>query len=348
MLLEVNHLSTEFKTDMGSVQAVRDVSFTLNSGEVLGIVGESGCGKSAMMRSILGLLSENGQVTGGSIVFDGQEIGRTAFSSEKEYTHKMNTLRGSQIGMVFQDPMTFLNPSLTIGAQIEETILNHNRISRQQAAARALELLKMVGIHDPEQRLKQYPFQLSGGMRQRIIIAIAIANEPKLIIADEPTTALDVTVQAQVLNILKDVCARLKTSIIFITHDLGIIAELADRVAVMYAGKIVEYGQVDEIFYHPQHPYTWGLLQSIPQVNGENKELYAIPGNPPDLHTPPVGDAFYPRNPYALNIDAVLQPPFFKVTNTHYAATWLLDPRAPKVDVPEDIRERYAKWKKHY
>ncbi len=243
--------------------------------------------------------------------------------------------------MIFQDPMTSLNPSMTVGKQITEALHNHNKISKKKAYDQALELLQLVGIPQPERRVKEYPYQFSGGQRQRIGIAIALACDPKILIADEPTTALDTTIQAQILDLLKKIQEKKGTAIIFITHDLGVVANVADKVAVMYAGKIVEIGTVEEIFYHPQHPYTWGLLGSMPTVHMSGEKLYTIPGTPPNLTDKIVGDAFAPRNEFALKIDAEKEPPFFKVTDTHYAATWLLAENAPKVSLPEDIQKRY-------
>lgn len=246
--------------------------------------------------------------------------------------------------MIFQDPMTSLNPTMTVGKQIMEPLIKHQNMSKASAKERAVQLLKLVGIPKPELRIKQYPHQFSGGMRQRVVIAIALACNPKVLIADEPTTALDVTIQAQILELMKDLQKKIDTSIIFITHDLGVVANVADRVAVMYGGKIVEIGTVDEVFYNPQHPYTWGLISSMPSLDAKEEELYAIPGTPPNLLHPPKGDAFAPRNEYAMQIDLEEQPPMFKVSDTHYAATWLLHPDAPKVEPPEAVKSRMRKF----
>ncbi len=332
-ILEVRHLRVSFKTFSGMVQAVRDVSFTLGRGETLALVGESGCGKSATCRTIMRLLAKNAQIEGGEVLFEGENL---LTKSARE----MREIRGAKIAMIFQDPMTALDPTMTIGRQIAETITLHRKVSRAQAKARAIELLGLVGIEEPERRYRQYPHEFSGGQRQRIVIAIALAADPTVLIADEPTTALDVTMQAQILDLLRDIQKRTGASIIFITHDLGVVANMADRVAVMYAGRIIETGTADEVFYDPRHPYTWGLLASMPTLSTDSPTLYAIPGTPPTLIDPAPGDAFAPRNPYALEADMLAEPPMFKVTDTHYAATWLLDPRAPKVEPPDNIRER--------
>lgn len=341
--LEVKDLEISFDTYAGKVRAIRNVSFDLYEGETLAIVGESGSGKSVTTRTIMRLLASNANIDHGSILFNGEDL---VHKSEKQ----MQKIRGKEIAMIFQDPMTSLDPTMTIGKQVAESLLIHNKISKKEAMAAALELLKLVGIPQAEKRLKNYPHQFSGGQRQRIVIAIALICYPKILIADEPTTALDVTIQAQILELLKDIQKKINTSIIFITHDLGVVANVADRVAVMYGGRIVEVGTAEEIFYNPQHPYTWGLLGSMPTLESENERLYAIPGSPPDLLKPPVGDAFYPRNEYALKIDTQQAPPFFEVSPTHKAATWLLAPQAPKVIPPKEIQNRWEKFqeqKKH-
>ncbi|KOY71041.1 ABC transporter ATP-binding protein [Apilactobacillus kunkeei] len=338
-ILEVRNLSINFKTYAGTVQAIRDISFDLKKGETLAIVGESGSGKSVTTRSIMGLNATNADVVDGSIEFDGQDILKL---DEKE----LSKLRGSKIAEIFQDPMTSLDPTMKIGRQVAEPLMIHQGLSKEKAMDKALEMLKLVGITNAEERINDYPYQFSGGMRQRIVIAIALVNYPEILIADEPTTALDVTIQAKILELMKELQTKINTSIIFITHDLGVVAGMADRVAVMYAGKIVEYGTVDEIFYNPKHPYTWGLLGSMPTLDTNEDVLPSIPGTPPDLLEPPVGDAFAARNKYALKIDTIEQPPFFKVSDTHYAATWLLDDRAPKVTPPADIVKRQEHFKK--
>jgi oligopeptide transport system ATP-binding protein len=332
-ILEVRNLSINFKTYAGTVQAIRDISFDLKKGETLAIVGESGSGKSVTTRSIMGLNASNAEIAAGSIMFKDEDILK---KNEKE----LSKLRGQSIAEIFQDPMTSLDPTMKIGRQVAEPLMIHQGLSREKAMEKSLEMLKLVGITNAEERINDYPYQFSGGMRQRIVIAIALVNYPEVLIADEPTTALDVTIQAKILQLMKELQTKISTSIIFITHDLGVVAGMADRVAVMYAGKIVEYGTVDEIFYNPKHPYTWGLLGSMPTMDTNDDVLPSIPGTPPDLLEPPVGDAFAARNKYALKIDTIEQPPFFKVSDTHYAATWLLDPRAPKVTPPADIVKR--------
>jgi len=337
-ILEVADLNISFHTFAGEVQAIRGVDFDLYEGETLAIVGESGSGKSVTTKSIMRLLPpDNSEIKKGKILFKDTDL---AQASEK----KMQQIRGKEISMIFQDPMTSLNPTMTVGKQIIEPLLKHQHLSKDKAKKQALKLLDLVGIPKPEIRLKQYPHQFSGGMRQRVVIAIALACEPKVLIADEPTTALDVTIQGQILDLMKDLQKQIETSIIFITHDLGVVANVADRVAVMYGGKIVEVGTVDEIFYNPQHPYTWGLISSMPSLDTEDEELYVIPGTPPDLLHPPKGDAFAPRNPYAMKIDLEEEPPMFQVSDTHFAATWLLHPDAPEVDPPIAVKRRMAKF----
>ncbi|WP_044748678.1 ABC transporter ATP-binding protein [Bacillus alveayuensis] len=337
-VLEVKDLHISFDIHAGEVQAVRGVSFDLYKGETLAIVGESGCGKSVTSKALMRLLpTPPSRIKQGEILFEGKDLTKL---SDKE----MQEIRGAKISMIFQDPMTSLNPTMTIGNQIMEVLLKHQNMSKAEARNRAIELLQLVGIKNPELRIKQYPHQFSGGMRQRVVIAMALACNPKVLIADEPTTALDVTIQAQILELMKDIQKKMGMSIIFITHDLGVVANVADRVAVMYAGKVVEIGTVDEIFYNPKHPYTWGLLASMPSLDHKDEELYSIPGTPPDLLNPPKGDAFAPRNPYAMKIDYELEPPMFKVSDTHYAATWLLHENAPKVEPPKVVQERMRQF----
>ena len=337
-ILEVKDLNISFHTFAGEVKAIRGVNFELKKGETLAIVGESGSGKSVTTKAIMKLLPPgNSEIKQGEILFEGKDLAKL---SDKQ----MQKIRGQDISMIFQDPMTSLNPTMTVGKQIMEPLIKHQNMSRSSAIERAVQLLKLVGIPKPELRIKQYPHQFSGGMRQRVVIAIALACNPKVLIADEPTTALDVTIQAQILELMKDLQKKIDTSIIFITHDLGVVANVADRVAVMYGGKIVEIGTVDEVFYNPQHPYTWGLISSMPSLDAKEEELYAIPGTPPNLLHPPKGDAFAPRNEYAMQIDLEEQPPMFKVSDTHYAATWLLHPDAPKVEPPEAVKSRMRKF----
>lgn len=337
-ILEVNDLHISFHTFSGEVQAIRGVDFDLLKGETLAIVGESGSGKSVTTKAIMRLLPEsNSEIKSGEILFEGKNLAELSSKS-------MQKIRGKDISMIFQDPMTSLNPTMKIGKQIIEPIVKHQKLSKAAAKERAIDILRLVGIPQPEVRFNQYPHQFSGGMRQRVVIAIALACNPKVLIADEPTTALDVTIQAQILELMKELQKKIDTSIIFITHDLGVVANVADRVAVMYGGKIVEIGTVDEVFYNPQHPYTWGLISSMPSLDSQDEELYAIPGTPPNLLKPPKGDAFAPRNEYAMKIDLEEQPPMFKVSDTHYAATWLLHPDAPKVEPPGAVKRRQRQF----
>ena len=326
-LLELQNVHVSYHTPRGTVQAVRGVDLTLDSGEVLAVVGESGCGKSALLKAIMRLLPENASVTGKILVNDTD----IAQYSEKQ----LQKLRGSLFSMVFQDPMTALNPSMTIGSQIAEAVLVHEpKISKEALRARVLELMELVGIDRPMERMKLYPHNFSGGMRQRAVMAIALAARAKILLADEPTTALDVTIQAQILDLLRELQKKLHTATILVSHDLGVVARAADRVAVMYAGKIVEIGTAEEVYYDPRHPYTWALLRALPALAAEGDALYTIPGMPPTLIDPPQGDAFACRNEYALAIDYEKEPPMFRVSGTHYAATWLLDPRAPEITPP--------------
>lgn len=337
--LDVKNLTVSFSTQAGKVHAVRDVSFSLYKGETLAIVGESGSGKTVTCRTLMRLLSRNASIDGGEILFEGRDI-------LKVNERNMRQIRGNDIAMVFQDPMTSLDPTMRIGRQIEEVITLHRKVKRSEAGKRMLELLQLVGIEEPVRRSHQYPHEFSGGQRQRIVIAIVLACDPKILIADEPTTALDVTMQAQIIDLLKSLQRKLDTSIIFITHDLGVVANVADRVAVMYAGKIIEIGRSDEIFYDPRHPYTWGLLNAMPTLDTNLPSLYTIPGAPPNLLKPPAGDAFAPRNEYALEVDELYEPPMFQISDTHFAATWLLDPRAPKVEPPEILKKRREEFLK--
>lgn len=328
-LLHVKNLEVEFRTYAGVVKAVRGVEFQVNPGEVVAIVGESGCGKSVTAQSIMRLIpSPPGRITGGSIIFDGENL-------LNKTERQMQKIRGNTIGMIFQDPMTYLNPVLTIATQITENLRLHKRMNKEQAMRRAVELFGLVGIPEPEIRLKQYPHQFSGGMRQRVMIAMALACEPKLIIADEPTTALDVTVQAQILELIKGLKDRFQTAIILITHDLGVVAGQADRILVMYAGQIVETGTTDEVLKKPSHPYTWGLLKSVPRLDAvKGKKLTPIWGQPPDLLQDFTSCPFVPRCDYAMSICAQKMPPFF---NGNKVRCWLNHPQAPKVKFKKEV-----------
>lgn len=345
-LLDVKNLTLSFQLNEGINHVIRDVSFHLNKGETLAIVGESGSGKSVTTKAILGLIDSNGIVENGEINFKLNETETVdLISCGKDYLQK--NIRGNRIAIIFQDPMTSLDPTMTIGKQVMESMLEHKIVNnKNEAKERTLNLLDLVGIDHPEKRFKQYPHQLSGGMRQRVVIAIALACEPDILIADEPTTALDVTIQSQILELIKDIQVKTGVSIIFITHDLGVVANVADRVAVMYAGKIVEEGLASEIYYDPRHPYTWGLLSSIPSLSDKGSEILSIPGTPPNLFNPPIGDAFAYRSAYAMKIDFEEQPPMFKVSDTHYAATWLLHEDAPKVKMPKILEDRIKSYHK--
>ena len=327
-LLKIENLSVCIHAPTGKVQAVRDVSLALHPGEVLAIVGESGCGKSMLCKTIMKLLPKSAKIESGRILANGVDI--TDYSDRD-----MRKLRGKLFSMIFQDPMTALNPTIPIGRQIAEAVLIHQpKLSKEEVYHRVIELMELVGIRQPHERYKLYPYNFSGGMRQRSVMAIALASNPRILLADEPTTALDVTIQAQILDLLKEIQVKLGTATILVSHDLGVVARCADRVAIMYAGKIVEIGTAEEVYYDPRHPYTWALLQSLPALNKGKAELKTIPGMPPTLIDPPAHDAFACRNEYALEIDYHEQPPMFKITDSHYAATWLLDPRAPKVESP--------------
>ena len=331
-MLEVKGMRTSFFTHVGEVKAIRGVDFYLDKGEAVGIVGESGSGKSVTSLSVMRLLQFPGKLTGGEVFFDGEDLAK---KSDKE----MQTIIGNEISMIFQDPMTSLNPVFTIGNQIMEAIIKHQKMSKDQARQKAIDMLKLVGIPSPEKRIDQYPHEFSGGMRQRAMIAMALSCEPKLLIADEPTTALDVTIQAQILELMKDLKDRLNTSIILITHDLGVVADVCTRIIVMYGGLIMEEGTTEEIFYKPQHPYTLGLMRSIPKMSDkENKErLIPIDGTPPDLLKPPAGCPFAPRCDHAMKICMTQMPEYTKSSDTHRAACWLLHPDAPKVDYTKGV-----------
>ena len=327
-LLEVKNLKTSFRTHIGDVQAVRGVSLYLDKGEALGIVGESGCGKSVTMMSLMRLLADNAVIESDNIMFDGQDITNP---TEKE----MQKIRGNEMAMIFQDPMTSLNPLFTVGQQLTEHLIKHKKVSKKEANDLAIKMLDMVGIPSPEKRLKQYPHEFSGGMRQRVMIAMSLICEPKLIIADEPTTALDVTIQAQILDLMKGLKEKVISSIILITHDLGVVADLCTRINVMYGGLVVEEGSDEDIFYNGKHPYTWGLLNSVPNPKSEIKEkLTPIEGQPPDLLKPPVGCPFAARCKYTMKVCIEKQPPLFEISEGHRAACWLCHENAPKVESP--------------
>lgn len=327
-ILEVKNLRVSFNTYAGENQAVRGVSFHLNEGETLAIVGESGCGKTVTSKSILRILPSPP-----AVIKEGSEVwleGRELTNLEDD---EMVTVRGSEISMIFQDPMTSLNPTMKIGEQIAESIIIHQNKSKKQALKEVVELLEMVGIPNAEERIKQYPHEFSGGMRQRAMIAIALACSPKILIADEPTTALDVTIQAQIMDLIKSLQKKLNTAVILVTHDLGVVAEVADRIQVMYAGEIVETGNSRDIFYNPKHPYTWALLKSVPKLKTENKsELYSLSGTPPDLLNPPIGCAFAARCEYCMNICRSKSPKFTDIDGEHRTACWLLHDNAPNIE----------------
>jgi oligopeptide transport system ATP-binding protein len=334
-VLQLENLSVSFATPKGEVQAVRDVSLSLKEGEILAVVGESGCGKTVMSQAVLKLLPKNSRITQGRIIVAGNDI--------TDYKEKqLRKLRGGVLSMAFQDPMTTLNPTIPIGKQITEAILKHNKISKDQARKRALEMLDLVCIDHAEQMFSLQPHFFSGGMRQRCVLAIALAANPKVLFADEITTALDVTVQTKILDLLLTIRDKTGIAIVFISHNLGVVARIADRVAVMYAGKIVEIGTADEIFYDPRHPYVWGLLSALPSMVKEGETLTSIPGMPPVMLDPPPGDAFAVRNQFALAIDYEEMPPMFPISPTHSAATWLLDERAPKIVPPFALQKRMA------
>lgn len=337
-ILSVENLTVSFRTINGMVRAVRGITFDLKRGETVAIVGESGSGKSVSIKAIMGILAGNAVVDAGTIMYEGQDLLQL---KEKDF-HK---IRGSKIGLIFQDPLSALNPIMKIGKQITETLkLNNHKMSKKEARKRAIELMESVGIPDAENRFDQYPFQFSGGMRQRIVIAIALARDPEVLICDEPTTALDVTVQARILELINQIKRERNLSVIFITHDMGVVANIADRIYVMYAGKIVEKGTAEEIFYDPAHPYTQALLAAMPDLE-TSERLMSIPGVPPNMIYPPKGDAFAARNPQALKIDFKREPPFFKISETHYAASWSLHPDAPEIEMPEVLSNRIERIK---
>lgn len=333
-ILEVKDLRVSFHTYAGEVQSVRGVSFELNKGETLAVVGESGCGKTITSKSIMGLIPmPPGEIKEGSqILFDGKDVVKM---SKKE----LRELRGAEISMIFQDPMTSLNPTMTVGKQIAESLIIHRGMNKKEALEEAVKMLKLVGLPNAEKRSKQYPHEFSGGMRQRAMIAIALACNPKILIADEPTTALDVTIQAQIMELIADLQKKLGTAVILVTHDLGVVADVAHRIQVMYAGQIIERGTKDEIFYNPKHPYTWALLQSVPRLETKNKDtLYSLGGTPPDLVKPPVGCPFADRCEYCMDICKEMMPEVSKISDTHEVSCWLQHPYAPKIEIPSILK----------
>ena len=339
LILSAKDVHIQFDLRGKVLHAIRGISLDLHQGEVLAIVGESGSGKSVFTKSFMGLLDPNGSITGGTIDYYGMADGKPLRLSDLRTEKDWLRVRGREIAMIMQDPMTSLNPLKTIGDQIMEAVTLHQGLKGAAAKEKTLEYLRDVGISDPERRFKQYPHEFSGGMRQRVVIAIAVAFSPKILICDEPTTALDVTIQAQILQLLKEMRVKYDLTIVMITHDLGVVANIADRVAVMYAGDIVEIGTADDIYYDPRHPYTWALLSSMPQMGVKGEDLFNIVGTPPNLFAEIRGDAFAPRNPQALKIDFVKCPPYFAVSPTHKAKTWLLDPRAPRVEPPAAVKK---------
>ena len=348
-ILNIKDLDISFKTNAGIVHAIRGVNLDLQKGETVAIVGESGSGKSVTMKAAMGLLDSNATVNRGEILYTytdekGQETTVDLLKLPKKQLRQH--YNGQRIAMVFQDPMTSLDPTMTVGKQIMEGMFLHKNMSKEAAKARALELLQLVGITEAEKRFKNYPHQLSGGMRQRVVIAIALSADPDILICDEPTTALDVTIQARILELIMDIQKKMKLSVIYITHDLGVVAKVADYVNVMYAGKIVEVGNVNEIFFEPKHPYTWGLLSAMPDLETDDDRLYSIPGSPPNLLLEPKGDAFAARNQFALAIDEKSEPPLFQISETHWAATWLLHPDAPKIEIPPELQARLERARK--
>ncbi len=351
-ILKIRDLNISFATDGGKINAIRGIDLDLYKGETIAIVGESGSGKSVTTKAIMGILASNGTIESGSIEYKWND----EYTDEPKKVdivtlskHELQKeIRGRKIAMVFQDPMTSLNPTMQIGKQIMEPMMYHYNKTKKEAYEKTLELLELVGITDAERRMKNYPHQLSGGMRQRIVIAIALSCDPYVLICDEPTTALDVTIQSKILELIQDIQKKKNLSVIYITHDLGVVAKVADFVNVMYAGKIIETGTVEDIYYKPMHPYTWGLLSAMPDLETDGEELYAIPGTPPNLAYEIEGDAFAPRNQYALNIDLRTEPPMFKVegSDTHRVASWLMHPNAPKIEMPETLKKRIELMKK--
>ncbi|GEP24775.1 ABC transporter ATP-binding protein [Lentilactobacillus diolivorans] len=337
-VIEAKKLQVTIQTNEGPLYAVRGVDLDLFQGETLALVGESGSGKSIATHSLMGLLPKNAKVTADKLAFGKTDLLNLTKSQEQQ-------IRGAKISMIFQDPLSALNPTMRVGKQIAEALTHHQHISHHELKQRVLRQIKDVGIPNPSQTYRKYPHQLSGGQRQRILIAMALIDHPEVLIADEPTTALDVTIQAQILQLLKQQKQKYGLSMIFITHDMGVVAAIADRVAVMYAGEIIEVGTAEEIFYHPQHPYTWGLLEAVPSEQNPDEKLFTLPGTPPDLKTISKGDPFAPRNPYALDIDFEQKPPVFQLSDTHFVKSWLLDKRTPAYTPPETIQKRWQTFK---
>ncbi len=348
-VLSIRDLDISFQTSTGKVNAIRNLKFDLYKGETVAIVGESGSGKSVTVKAVMGILSSNGIINSGTIEYNYIDENGEVLETYDILSMKQRDIRdkisGKHIAMVFQDPMTSLNPTMNIGKQIMEGMLAHTNMNKKEAKAKAEYLLDRVGIDRPKLRMKQYPNQLSGGMRQRVVIAIALACDPDILICDEPTTALDVTVQAKILDLIRSLQKEKNMSVIYITHDLGVVAKVADYVDVMYGGKIIEKGSVNEIFYEPKHPYTWGLLSSIPDIKNLDERLYTIPGNPVKLTEDFVGCAFASRNKFALNIDFRKEPELYDVGKTHKVASWLMNENAPKVDMPLQLKNRIDKMK---
>ena len=337
IILSVKDLEVKFKVRDRVLTAIRNISLDFEEGKTVAIVGESGSGKSVFTKTFTGMLEVNGTVSNGTIMFEGQDLAK--IKKDKDWEQ----IRGKKIATVFQDPMTSLDPVRTIGYQISEVIIKHQGKSKAEAKKLAIELMEKVGIYNAADRYDEYPFQYSGGMRQRIVIAIALACRPRILICDEPTTALDVTIQAQIINLIKSLSKEYGFTTIYITHDLGVVANVADMVAVMYAGQIIEYGTVEEVFYDPRHPYTWGLLASLPQLGTKGEDLFSIHGTPPSLFEKIQGDAFALRSGYAMQIDFEEEPPIFYISDTHFAKTLLLDPRAPHVEPPKSIQNLHER-----
>ena len=333
VIVSMKNIEVQFEVRNRFLTAIRNISLDIKKKEILAIVGESGSGKSVLTKTLIGMLDDNGHISNGHIYYSGVDL--TKYKTNEEWLN----IRGKRIATIFQDPMTSLNPLRKIGSQITEVIRLHRGFDKEEAKVEAISLLERVGISNAEARFNDYPFQYSGGMRQRVVIAIALACRPDILICDEPTTALDVTIQAQILDLIRSLKDEFGFTVIFITHDLGVVAEIADRVAVMYAGQIVELGTAEDIYYDPRHPYTWALLSSLPQLGAKDEELFSITGTPPSLFNEVVGDAFAQRSRVAMKIDFVKEAPLFKISETHYAKTWLLDPRAPEVKRPKIIGE---------